>query len=101
MSRGQVVFLTVLMACVLIVTGVVVFDVTRGQHRYKDNQFTFQQTIGGVGLGAVIVPAWNFSDYDPRLQEYKGDDLYPIPGLFSYSPDRMAMVTSFGIEKRF
>ena len=55
----------------------------------------FQQMIGGVGLGAVLVPAWNFCDYDPRLQPNPTDILYPIPGGYAYSPDRLAMVTSF------
>ena len=55
----------------------------------------FQQQIGGVGLGAIVVPAWNFVDYDPRLQPVAADNLYPIPGGYSYSPDRLAMVSGF------
>jgi len=57
----------------------------------------FQQMIGGVGLGAVTVPAWNFSDYDPRLQPEPTDVLYPVPGGYAYSPDRPAMVSWFRI----
>jgi len=55
----------------------------------------FQQMIGGVGMGAVTVPAWNFSDFDPRLQTESTDTLYPIPGGYAYSPDRLAMVSAF------
>ncbi len=55
----------------------------------------FQERIGGVGLGAILVPAWNFSDYDPRLQPVAADSLYPVPGGYSYSPDRLAMVSRF------
>ena len=58
----------------------------------------FQQAIGGVGLGALITPAWNFSDFDPRLQQYPADHLYPVPSGFPYSPDRLSMVSSFTDE---
>jgi len=59
----------------------------------------FQRAIGGVGLGAVMVPAWNFRDFDPRLQQSSYDSLFPIPAGYSYSPDRLSMVTSFAEEK--
>jgi len=62
------------------------------------NRVTFQQAIGGVGLGAVITPAWNFSDFDPRLQQYPADHFYPVPSGFPYSPDRLSMVSSFTNE---
>ncbi len=98
MSWGQGFFLSVLAACFLVVSLVVFRDVSARQRGYQDDQFLFQQAIGGVGLGSVTVPAWNFSDYDPRLQDLSEDVLYPIPGGYSYSPDRMAMVTSFAAE---
>ena len=55
----------------------------------------FQRGIGGVGMGAVMVPAWNFCDFDPRLQSHGFDTLYPVPAGYSYSPDRLSMVSSF------
>lgn len=55
----------------------------------------FQQAIGGVGLGSVLVPAWNFSDFDPRLQQSEADQIYPVPSGYSFSPDRLSMVSSF------
>lgn len=61
----------------------------------QPQKIRFQQLIGGLGLGAVTVPAWNFSDYDPRLQSGPVDTLYPIPAGYSYSPDRLAMVSNF------
>lgn len=98
MSCGQGFFLSVLAVCILIVGAVVRHDVRSGKRSVQDGQFLFQQTVGGVGLGSVTVPAWNFSDYDPRLQDRKEDVLYPIPGGYSYSPDRLAMVTRFTAE---
>ncbi|MEN8191080.1 MAG: hypothetical protein ABFS19_14630 [Thermodesulfobacteriota bacterium] len=54
-----------------------------------------QSSLGGVGMGSVVVPAWNFGDFDPRLQPAGYDQLYPIPGGYSYSPDRLSMVSHF------
>ena len=56
----------------------------------------FQSSVGGMGMGAVTVPAWNFGDFDPRLQPGGYDRVYPIPGGYSYSPDRLSMVSQFG-----
>lgn len=98
MSRGQGIFISVLAACILVVSVVIFRDVRAMQQNYQDDQFLFQQAIGGVGLGSVTAPAWNFSDYDPRLQDQSEDVLYPIPGGYSYSPDRLGMVTSFAAE---
>ena len=98
MSQGQGIFLSVLAACFLVVSLVVFRDVSARQRGCQDDQFLFQQAIGGVGLGSVTVPAWNFSDYDPRLQDLSEDVLYPIPGGYSYSPDRLGMVTCFAAE---
>jgi len=55
----------------------------------------FQAALGGVGLGAVRVPAWNIMDYDPRLQSLPFDRVYPIPGGYGYSPDRLTAVSAF------
>ena len=98
MSRGQGIFISVLAVCILVVSVVVFRDVGAMQRGYQDDQFLFQQAIGGVGLGSVTVPSWNFSDYDPRLQDLSEDVLYPIPGGYSYSPDRLGMVTCFAAE---
>ena len=88
----------------LFILGVAVLFLTVNQIRspsdiLRREMVSFQQAIGGVGLGAVMIPAWNFSDYDPRLQQAPGDLLYPIPAGYSYSPDRLSMVTFFGVEK--
>jgi len=61
----------------------------------QGDSHSFQTALGGMGMGATTVPAWNFSDFDPRLQPDGYDRLYPIPGGYSYSPDRLTMVSSF------
>lgn len=80
---------------VVMVMGVLWHDATLKRHNDYQQMTSFQQSVGGVGLGAVLVPAWNFSDFDPRLQPKATDTIYPIPGGYSYSPDRLAMVSAF------
>ena len=46
----------------------------------------FQQTVGGLGMGAAATPAWNILHYDPRLQAVDDSNLWPIPGSYPYSP---------------
>ena len=54
-----------------------------------------QRLVGGIGMGSVKVPTWNFHDYDPRLQPVAKDTLYPVPGGYGYSPDRISMISVF------
>jgi hypothetical protein len=46
----------------------------------------FQRTIGGLGMGSVAAPAWTVLHYDPRLQSVDDSNLWPIAGIFPYSP---------------
>lgn len=49
----------------------------------------FQNQLGGLGLGAVISPEWGFLNYDPRIDFVDETSLWPIPGGYSYSPERV------------
>ena len=55
----------------------------------------FQRLTGGLGMGAVAVPAWNVIDYDPRLQPVDESKLWPLPGSYAYSPAGTSSVTHF------
>ena len=79
------------------VTIAIVLSLESGDRKTEMQQArqSFQAGIGGMGMGATTVPAWNFGDFDPRLQPGSYDRLYPIPGGYSYSPDRLTMVSSF------
>jgi len=91
-----------LLACImfLVATVVIVLSLENGnkQTAKQAARQSFQTALGGVGMGATTVPAWNFGDYDPRLQPGAYDRLYPIPGGYSYSPDRLTMVSSFQVK---
>jgi len=32
----------------------------------SDQMVAFQRMVGGVGMGAISVPIWNFINFDPR-----------------------------------
>jgi len=55
----------------------------------------FQRYVCGFGLGATINPAWGFISYDPRVDHVDEAQLWPIPGGYSYSPDRGLSVSDF------
>ena len=61
----------------------------------SDQMIVFQRMVGGVGMGAISVPIWNFINFDPRIQSVDDSTLWPIPGGYSYGPDRNATVSYF------
>ena len=69
------------------------------QHSWKrvrsDQMVAFQRMVGGVGMGAISTPIWNFINFDPRIQPIDDSTLWPIPGGYSYGPDRTATVSYF------
>lgn len=46
-------------------------------------------------MGAISTPIWNFINFDPRIQPIDDSTLWPIPGGYSYGPDRTATVSYF------
>ena len=60
-----------------------------------DQMIAFQRMVGGVGMGAISTPMWNFINFDPRIQSIDDSIIWPIPGGYSYGPDRTATVSYF------
>lgn len=54
-----------------------------------------QRSLGGLGLGAGVVPAWSFNAFDPRLEPICESSDWPIPGGACYSPDHVGPVSHF------
>jgi hypothetical protein len=46
-------------------------------------------------MGAISTPIWNFINFDPRIQPVDDSITWPIPGGYSYGPDRTATVSYF------
>lgn len=76
-----------------------IFAIAYDQYSWKriqaDQMIAFQRMVGGVGMGAISVPIWNFINFDPRIQPVDDSITWPIPGGYSYSPDRTATVSYF------
>jgi hypothetical protein len=43
-----------------------------------DKMHLFQNTVGGIGMGAAATSAWNLLHYDPRLQSIDDSNLWPV-----------------------
>lgn len=54
-----------------------------------------QAALGGLGLGASVVPAWSFNAFDPRAEPLCESSDWPIPGGACYSPDHVGPVSHF------
>lgn len=62
---------------------------------HSDQMVMFQRMVGGIGMGAISSPIWNLINFDPRLQPVDDSTLWPVPGGYSYGPDRTATVSHF------
>jgi hypothetical protein len=62
---------------------------------HTDQMVAFQKMVGGIGMGAISTPIWNFINFDARIQPVDDSTLWPIPGGYSYGPDRTATVSYF------
>jgi len=86
--------------CFLIVLiALTILTVTLDQYSWKriqsEQMVDFQRVVGGIGMGAISTPMWNFINFDPRIQPVDDSTLWPIPGGYSYGPDRTATVSYF------
>ena len=83
----------------IVLIALTVFTITLDQYSWKNIQakqmIGFQKMVGGVGMGAISTPIWNFINFDPRIQPIDDSTLWPIPGGYSYGPDRTATVSYF------
>lgn len=83
----------------IILITLTIFSIAYDQYSWKrikaDQMVAFQKMVGGVGMGAISTPIWNFINFDPRIQPVDDSITWPIPGGYSYGPDRTATVSYF------
>ena len=86
----------VLIVFVVIMAGTAIFLDGRVWHGYQTEEMRiFQRATGGLGMGAIATPIWNLVDYDPRIFAVEDCIAWPVPGGYSYGPDRAASVSFF------
>ena len=95
MSRKIRFYLVFLLILISLTVLAMVWDQYSWKRLESDEMVIFQRTVGGIGMGAISTPIWNFINFDPRIQPVDDSTLWPIPGGYSYSPDRMATVSYF------
>ena len=86
--------LTVIMAAVVALTAAATILVSDGSGRGKEEKSAgrmFQRTVCGLGIGSALRPDWGFATYDPRVDSTDETRLWPVPGGYSYSPEKGMM----------
>jgi hypothetical protein len=83
--------------CILLVltAAAIGMDAYVWRHVQAEKVVGFQRMIGGVGMGAISSPLFNFINYDPRIQPVDDSVTWPVPGVYSYGPDRTASISYF------
>ena len=46
-------------------------------------------------MGAIAAPIWQFINYDPRIMSVDDSITWPVPGGYSFVPERTSTVSSF------
>jgi hypothetical protein len=80
----------------VIITGTVIaVDMQMWRGHRADEIKTFQRATGGLGIGAIATPIWQFINYDSRVLSVDDSITWPVPGGYSYGPDRTGAVSYF------
>jgi len=95
MTRKIRFYLFFLMVLIVLTVFAIAYDQYSWKRVQADQMIAFQRMVGGVGMGAISVPIWNFINFDPRIQPVDDSITWPIPGGYPYSPDRTATVSYF------
>jgi len=88
-------YLFFLMGLIVLTVLGIAYDDYSWKRIQTDQMVAFQRMVGGVGMGAISTPIWNFINFDPRIQPVDDSITWPIPGGYSYGPDRTATVSYF------
>lgn len=88
--------LLIVVATLVVVTAVAVsIDLYAWKYRNAESIRVFQQACGGLGMGAIATPIWQFINYDARTLPVDDSITWPVPGGYSYGPDRTGTVSYF------
>jgi len=95
MERRSRMVLILVVLLVVMAGAAIAMDMKAWQGRRAENIRTFQRATGGIGMGAIASPIWQFINYDARVLSVDDSITWPVPGGYSYGPDRTGTVTYF------
>jgi hypothetical protein len=95
MSQPKKTILLGLGILIILTMALMAWDHQTWKTRKTDALVLFQQSLSGLGMGAIASPIWNFINYDPRAMAVDDSMTWPTPGGYSYGPDRTATLTYF------
>jgi uncharacterized membrane protein len=95
MERYSRIALVLVILLVVIASIAIFFDMQTWRGRRAEDMRIFQRATGGLGVGAIATPIWNFINYDLRVFSVDDSMTWPVPGGYSYGPDRTATVSYF------
>jgi hypothetical protein len=75
----------------IVALSVIILDRPLAEHRNREIGRAFQRSVCGLGIGSALRPDWGFAGYDPRVDAVDETRLWPVPGGYSYSPERGMM----------
>ena len=93
--RGSRTVLAALIVLVLATVTAVSLDLHAWRGKRADDIRAFQTALGGLGMGSIATPIWQFINYDARICPVDDSITWPVPGGYSYGPDRTGTVSYF------
>jgi hypothetical protein len=95
MERQNRVVLFLVLLLVTITAMAIAVDMRMWRSQRAEEIRIFQRATGGLGLGAIATPIWQFINYDARVLSVDDSITWPVPGGYSYGPDRTGAVSYF------
>lgn len=93
-KRSHILLLSVILL-VVITAAAIALDMQLWRGRRAEDMRSFQRATGGLGMGAIATPIWQFINYDVRIFSVDDSMTWPVPGGYSYGPDRTGTVSYF------
>jgi hypothetical protein len=89
--HGKSVVMTAAALLLTVALLIIIFDRPLKESRNRNAGRAFQRSVCGLGIGSALRPDWGFAGYDPRVDAVDETRLWPVPGGYSYSPERGMM----------
>lgn len=95
MEKHSRIVLFFVILLVVLTAAAIALDMQAWRGRRAEDIRIFQRATGGLGMGAIATPIWQFINYDARIFSVDDSITWPIPGGYSYGPDRTGTVSYF------